>query len=101
MDMGMMTLSNYPNKSVHERVIELLKKERGNPLSVEDISFKLKMKMDTVVHVIQSIQETYPLCEKNGKIYLPHNKMRWWLVAFAIVIVDVLVFCELIKYYNV
>lgn len=96
-----MTIGCYQRQSVQDRVVDFLRSQNENPISIEDISYALKLDKDTVYHVIHSVQEKHSLCEKNGKFYLPNNKMRWWMVAFVVVIIDVLVFCELIKYYHV
>lgn len=98
--MRMMAISKYHRQSAQDRVIELLQSEKGNPLSLEDISFRTNLDKQTTSHVIHSIQETYGLCQKNNKYFLPKEKSLYWMVAFGLIAACVYTFIGLIKYYN-
>lgn len=90
-------IHKYRSQVAYDRVFALLHKEKGNPLSVEEISSRLELPRDTVVHVIHNIQTSYDLCIQNGKVYFAQNKMRWYLAAFGLVICCTYFFCELIR----
>lgn len=81
-------------------VLGLLEKEKGNPLSVEDISFRLKLNKDIVVQVIHSIQGSYPLCIKKGKYYFPKESLISWLSVIGLIVCVVYTTWGIIQYHN-
>lgn len=99
--MEIMAIGKYERQSAQDRVIALLKAERGNPLSVEDISFRLKISKDTVSHVIHSIQHSTELCQENDKFYFPVNKIWTYAAAVGWLIACGYFFVDLIRFYHI
>lgn len=93
-------IGKYQRQNAQDRVIELLKQERGNPLTVEEISFRLKLDANNVLPIINDIQHSYDLCQKNNKFYFPKASGICWLAAFGLMVVAVYTVCGIIKYYN-
>lgn len=90
----------HPVLETNERVLEHLKKNKGNPQTVEEISRELHLEENLVKVAIQEIQRKTDLCEMVGLYYFPQNRMRWSLAAFGLMIACTYTFCELIKYYH-
>lgn len=90
----------YSFENTGKRVLDHLKKEKGNPQSISEIASALRLDENTVFHAINSIQRTTDLCQDKEGYYFPENRMVWWLAAFGLMIMCTYTVCEVIKYYH-
>lgn len=85
--------------SPEKRILDHLKLHKGIPMSIKEISNGANLDEYTTRKIIQSIRKNTDLCiEKDEKVYIPENKMRWWLVAWVILSISVFVACEVAKH---